>query len=156
MSLHVRAIGGIFILLSSLSLAGTAHANGATTYASRCSMCHRPDGAGLPGQFPRLSGRVAQVATSNAGRALLGKILLNGMYGSITVDGKEINGLMPPMGSMNDQDISDVLNFVVAMKKAGKLATFTASEITKLRAAKLSSAAVGTERNGLAAKGLVP
>jgi mono/diheme cytochrome c family protein len=156
MSFQRRAIGGLFILLSSLSLGGTAYANGAMTYASRCSMCHQSDGAGLPGQFPRLSGRVAQIAASSAGRALLGKILLNGMYASIVVDGKAINGLMPSAGSMNDQDISDVLNFVVAMKKAGKPAPFTAAEITKLRAAKLSSAAVGSERNGLAAKGLVP
>lgn len=157
MSLHVRAIGGIIILLSSLSLGGTAHANGATTYSSRCSMCHRPDGAGLPGQFPRLSGRAAQIAASKEGRALLGKILLNGMYGSITVDGKGINGLMPTMGSMSDQDISDVLNFIVAMQKAGKApAPFSAAEIAKLRAAKQSSTAVGAERNSLAAKGLVP
>lgn len=143
-------------LLVSLGLGAPAYANGATTYSSRCAMCHRPDGAGLPGQFPRLSGRVAQIASAPAGRALLGKILLYGMYGSVTVDGKAINGLMPSMGSLNDQDLADVLNHIIALKKAGKPAPFTAAEIAKLRAAKMSSSAVGTERSGLAAKGLIP
>lgn len=155
MNFQVRAIALSF-LLTSLGLGNPAYANGAATYSSRCAMCHRPDGAGLPGQFPRLSGRVAQIATAPAGRALLGKVLLYGMYGSVTVDGKAINGLMPPMAMLSDQDVADVLNHVVALKKAGKSALFTPAEIAKLRATKMSSSAVGTERNGLAAKGVVP
>ncbi|WP_250890249.1 c-type cytochrome [Sphingobium nicotianae] len=144
-------IAALLLLVPSL-----AHANGAATYSSRCAMCHRPDGAGLPGQFPRLSGRVGQIAGAKDGRVLLGKILLYGMYGSITVDGKPLTGLMPPMGSLPDQDIADVLNHVASFKKAGKPpAPFTAAEIAALRATRLSSAAVGAERASLAAKGVV-
>jgi len=116
MTRRISSIGVAIALV--FGLQGAANATGTATYSSRCSMCHQPSGAGLPGQFPRLSGRVAQIAASPAGRALLGKILLYGMYGSITVDGKMISGLMPPMGSLADQDVADVLNFIVAFKKA--------------------------------------
>lgn len=150
-------VSAMMAALAAVATAAPAEATGSATYSSRCSMCHQPNGAGVAGSFPRLNGRVAQIAASREGRALLGKILLYGMYGQVAVDGKTMNGLMPPMGSMSDQDVADVLNYVVALKKAGKpVAPFTAAEIAKLRTAKMSSAAVGTERNGLAAKGLVP
>lgn len=154
---RIASIGWTLALGAGLCLTGAAHATGTATYLSRCSMCHQPSGAGLPGQFPRLSGRVAQIAASPAGRALLGKIMLYGMYGSIKVDGKMISGLMPPMGSLADQDVADVLNYVVAFKKGGKpVGPFTAAEVAKLRTVKMSGAAVGAERNDLATKGLVP
>lgn len=153
-----RAIGHTALLLVAASgMTGEGRASGAQTYATKCAMCHQPDGAGLAGQFPRLNGRAAQIAASPDGRALLGKILLNGMYGTIKVDGKTMTGLMPPMPMLTDQDAADVLNYVVALRKGGKApAPFKAAEIAKLRAARLSSAAVGTERNRLAGTGIVP
>ena len=152
-----RSIGHGALLLAAWGMAGAAWASGEQTYATKCAMCHQPDGAGLAGQFPRLSGRAAQIAASADGRALLGKILLNGMYGTIKVDGKTMTGLMPPMAMLADQDVADVLNYVVALKKGGKApAPFKAAEIARLRAARLSSAAVGTERNRLAGTGVVP
>lgn len=154
-----RAVPGLAAsVAASFVMAGAAHASGATTYASRCSMCHQTTGAGLAGQFPRLSGRAAQIAASPDGRAYLAKVLLYGLYGAITVDGKPISGMMPSMGTLSDQDIADVLNHVVGLQKAGKApAPFTAAEITKVRAqGKLTSAGVASARTDLAAKGLVP
>jgi mono/diheme cytochrome c family protein len=140
------------------ALPAVALAAGATNYASRCSMCHQPSGAGLPGQFPRLSGRAAQMAGSPDGRAYLAKVLLFGLYGPINVDGKPITGMMPAVGSMNDQDIADLLNHLVSLKKAAKpAAAFTAAEVAKVRAqGKLTSSGVATVRTDLASKGIVP
>lgn len=121
-------------------------------------MCHQRTGAGLPGQFPRLSGRVATIAASQAGRAYLVKVLLYGMFGAIDVDGRRINGMMPPMGSLADQDVADTLNFVVALEKPKKkVASFTAAEVKAVRSAgTLTASAVGKIRADLAAKGDVP
>ncbi|HEX7874320.1 MAG TPA: cytochrome c [Sphingobium sp.] len=138
-------------------MAGTAHAGGQQTFATRCSMCHQTTGAGLPGTFPRLAGRAAQIASSPDGRAYLVKVLANGLYGPITVDGKAISGMMPGMGTMSDQDIADVLNYAVALKKVGKPALYTAAEVAKVRAdGKMSGSAVAAERARVAAKGGIP
>jgi mono/diheme cytochrome c family protein len=137
--------------------ANPAYAAGPQVYASRCSMCHQTTGAGLPGSFPRLSGRVSQIAASPDGRAYLVRVLLFGMYGSVTIDGKSINGLMPNMASMADQDMADVLNHVVSLKKVGKPAAFTAAEVAKVRAGpKATTSAMAAERARLVAKGGFP
>ncbi|MET0365776.1 MAG: cytochrome c [Sphingobium sp.] len=152
--------GAFRVALASLSLfcvAGTAQAGGQQTFASRCSMCHQPTGAGLPGTFPRLAGRAAQIASTPDGRGYLVKVLANGLYGPITVDGKAISGMMPGMGTMSDQDIADVLNYAVSLKKVGKPALYTAAEVAKIRAdGKMSASAVAAERARVAAKGAIP
>ena len=112
----------------------------------------------MPGQFPRLSGRIAQIAGKPDGRAYLAKVLLFGLYGSIIVDGKPITGMMPAVGTMSDQDIADVLTHVAGLQKAAKpAAAFTAAEIGKARAeGKLTSAGVASVRTDLVTKGIVP
>jgi cytochrome c553 len=148
-------------LLLGVAMAGVsvrASGTGAQSFASRCSMCHQPSGAGLPGQFPRLSGRVSQIATTPEGRRYLAMVLLYGIYGPISVDARPITGLMPGMGTMSDQDIADVLNHAVALKKAAKpVAAFTGAEIAKVRVGgKQTAAQVAAERGRLAGKGLIP
>jgi mono/diheme cytochrome c family protein len=147
-----------FTIFAVAAAAVSAHATGPQTFSTRCSMCHQPSGAGLPGQFPRLSGRVSQIAASPDGRRYLALVMLYGMYGAITVDGKPIMGLMPNMGTLKDQDVADVLNHAVALKKAPKPVTaFTAAEIATVRASgKKMASEVAAERSRLAAKGLIP
>lgn len=144
--------------LLALVLHSSAHAGGAQTFAAQCSMCHQPSGAGLPGSFPRISGRVPQIASTPDGRRYLAMVLLYGMIGPITVDGKAISGVMPSMGSMGDQGIADVLNHVLTLgKPAKKPAPFTAAEVAKVRSGGRKSASdVGLERSRLAALKLIP
>lgn len=84
-------------------------------------------------------------------------VLLYGIYGPIMVDDRKITGLMPGMGTMSDQDIADVLNHAVSLKKAAKPGpAFTAAEIAKVRGGgKLTAAQVAAERGRLAGKGLI-
>lgn len=143
--------------LASVALvSGTAaYADGAATYRSRCAMCHKPDGAGVVGAFPRLTGRVAKIAASAEGRSFLAKVLLYGVSGPITVDGKTITSLMPGHGTLSDQDAADLLNHIVGLP--GKPASaFKAGDVTKLRATRMTGAQVGAERKVLAGKGLIP
>jgi mono/diheme cytochrome c family protein len=147
------------ILAVPLLLAAPARAaTGPQNFASHCSMCHQADGAGLPGQFPRLAGRIGPIAASPEGRHYLISVVLTGMYGKIVVDGQPISGLMPSMGMMSDKDVADVLNHVVALKKPAKpVAAFTAAEVAKIRAeGKRTSSDVGAERTRIDAKKLIP
>lgn len=134
-----------------------AHAGGAQTYAQRCAMCHGPDGAGVSGLLPRLKGRAAAIAANRAGRTYLVKAVLFGISGPITVDGKTINGMMPAMAALGDQEIADTLNFLVSVGNPKKAtAPFTAAEIAKVRAmGPMTAAEVARVRAQAAAKGAV-
>ncbi|MGD9812051.1 MAG: cytochrome c [Sphingobium sp.] len=154
-SMHGR-VAAIFLIAG--GIASSVDAAGPQVYSSRCSMCHQPNGAGIPGQFPRLSGRVGQIAASKDGRSYLVKVVLFGMFGPVDVDGRHISGMMPPMGSLADQDVADTLNFVVTLEKPKKAITpFTAAEVKAIRnAEKLTAAKVASLRAGLASKGTIP
>ena len=136
-----------------------ALATGQQTFAAQCSMCHQPDGAGLPGRFPRLKGRIAAIAGSPEARSYPIMVLLHGLYGPITVDGQQISGLMPPVGGqLNDQAVAEVLNHVVSLgKPAKKVAPFTAAEVAAVRAGDhMSGSDIAAERGRLAGRGLIP
>lgn len=151
----MRLAHGMMILAAGLP--GAALATGQQTYATRCSMCHQPSGAGLPGSFPRLAGRVPVIAKSPEGRRYLAMVLLYGLYGPISVDGKPISGLMPSMTTLTDQAIADVLNHAMTLKAVGKVAPFTAPEIAAVRAgARKTGSDVAAERARLAARKLIP
>ncbi len=126
-------------------------------FATRCSMCHQPDAAGLPGQYPRLAGRVGAIAAKADGRHYLALVLLNGMYGKIDVDGHSLTGLMPPAAGASDKDVADTLNALVKLQPpAKKIAPFTAAEIAAVRAeGRKTTAQVAAERTRLVAAGVI-
>jgi len=148
----------VFLAAGVVAMTAPTLAAGPQTYSAQCSMCHQPNGAGLPGSFPRLAGRLPVIAGSPAGRHYLAMVLLHGLYGPIAVDGKHISGLMPSMASLSDQAIADVLNHAMTLDKAArKIAPFTAAEIGKVRAAGGKTGAdVAAERARLAALKLIP
>ena len=127
------------------------------TYLTRCSMCHQSAAQGLSGQFPRLAGRAAQIAQTPEGRHYLARILLWGVYGPIEVDGTPINGLMPSMGSMTDEDIVAVLNHVITLGKPAKAAKpFKPADIAAVRAqGKISGSDNAELRRTLVASGAI-
>jgi mono/diheme cytochrome c family protein len=63
---------------------------GAEVYA-QCQVCHQPTGMGVPGQFPPL----AKSPYVNGGDKRMIAIMLKGLQGSVTVEGKQFNGAMP-------------------------------------------------------------
>jgi mono/diheme cytochrome c family protein len=77
-----------------------------------CSTCHQPNGAGLESSgFPPLTSSPWVVGD----RERLVKIMLNGLYGPIEVNGKKYPGNVPmtPYGGMlNDEEIAAVGNYV--------------------------------------------
>lgn len=98
-----------------------------------------------------------QIASSAGGRRYLALVLINGLYGPITVDGRAINGMMPAAGSLSDQAIADVLNHVLTLPgRAKKAAQFTAAEIAAARAVgRKSGNELAAERSRLVAAKLI-
>jgi len=85
---------------------------GARVYRDNCATCHQLDGMGKDGAYPPLAGSPWPVG--NPARAI--KVVLAGMGGAITVNGKSVpNGSMPNVGkTMKDIDIAAALTYVRA------------------------------------------
>ncbi len=131
------------VAMAGFALAGSAAAadDGATIY-KRCAACHLANGAGVPGAFPPLKSDVRALAGTAAGRRYLALVVIRGVSGPITVEGKAYRGMMPAQAGLNDAQVAAVLNHVV---RGGTAKPFTPREIAGYRAgsAALNSAAVG-------------
>jgi nitrite reductase (NO-forming) len=66
------------------------------------------NGEGLPNVFPPLAG--SDYLKADKDRAI--KVVLKGLSGPITVNGKPYNNLMPPQAYTDDQ-VADVLTYVM-------------------------------------------
>jgi nitrite reductase (NO-forming) len=83
-------------------------AAGKMLFNGTCSVCHQPDGAGLPNVFPPLA--KSDYLNADPKRSI--GVVLNGLSGAVTVNGSEFNSVMPPMSQLNDDEIANILSFV--------------------------------------------
>jgi nitrite reductase (NO-forming) len=83
-------------------------AAGQALFNGTCSVCHQTTGQGLEGVFPPLA--KSDFLMSDVKRAV--GILLNGLTGPVTVNGKTFNSVMPPMSQLNDDEVANILSFV--------------------------------------------
>ncbi len=81
---------------------------GEVLFAGTCSTCHQADGKGLEGVFPPLAG--SDFLAADPQRAI--GIVLNGLSGKVTVNGKDYNSAMPAMSQLNDDEIAYILTYV--------------------------------------------
>ena len=142
-----------------MAAVGTASANGASNgsqvFDTSCAFCHQAGGVGVPGQFPRLAGRVGEIASKSEGKKFLPQILLNGMSGRVTVDGEQILGIMPGFDSMSDDDMAALLTYLTGLDHAP--VAYTVDEIKAARAQpRLAPGDVAAQRADLAEKKIVP
>ena len=84
---------------------------GEGTYKRVCAACHQPDGRGMTGAFPPLA---QSDYLASASKDKLVDHIVNGLQGSITVNGTTYNSAMPPMGFLTDEEIAAALTFVRA------------------------------------------
>jgi mono/diheme cytochrome c family protein len=132
--------------------AGSADA-GSRIYASNCAACHQAGGTGMADAFPPLAGHFPDLLKPADGRTYVGKVLLFGLEGQISVNGGNYAGTMPDWQALSDSDIAAVLNYVSNAWDNGKslpagFKPFTADEIKALRTPPLTSAAVYALRSG--------
>jgi len=136
-------LSALFAISSSAAFADDAGiADGAKVY-QRCAACHLPNGAGVPGAFPQLAGRVSTIASTDAGRDYLVMAISAGLIGALDVEGVKYRGIMPAQAGLSDAEIASALNYVVYLKPANARAdeasdkkpqTFTAEEVAAIRA----------------------
>ena len=92
---------------------GDLMAEGKATYALTCAACHQPTGVGLFPLFPPL----AKSEYANGDPKRMAAIVLKGVTGPITVDGKQYPGSVPMPGheaALTDRKIASALTYVRA------------------------------------------
>jgi len=82
---------------------------GQALFAGTCSVCHQSNGAGMPGVFPPLA--KSDFLATGTGRAI--DVVLHGLSGKVTVNGQEYNSVMPPMNQLNDDEVANILTYVL-------------------------------------------
>jgi mono/diheme cytochrome c family protein len=101
---------------------------GKRLFTTICSACHQPTGQGIPNRFPPLAG--SDFLNADKNRAI--KVLIHGLQGEVTVNGRKFNNSMPsfPLG---DEDIANALTYVYnSFGNSGK--EVTPEEVGVLRA----------------------
>lgn len=83
---------------------------GKVLYNGTCSVCHQQNGEGLGGVFPPLA-QSDYLLTESKRKSV--EIVLNGLTGPVTVNGVDYNSVMPPMSQLNDDEVADILTFVL-------------------------------------------
>ena len=81
---------------------------GKSTFSTLCASCHQADAKGIPGAFPPLAGSDFLMADKK--RSI--NVVLHGLSGQVTVNGKSFTNMMPPQSQLSDREISDVLTYV--------------------------------------------
>lgn len=80
---------------------------GAIVFKTNCAACHQENGQGIANAFPPLASSDFLMADKK--RSI--EIVKRGLEGSVTVNGKTYNSVMPALG-LSDDDIASVLTFV--------------------------------------------
>jgi len=83
---------------------------GKAYFSQNCAVCHQPTGVGVPNMYPPLAGS----EYVNGGSKRLGMILLKGLQGPVTVEGKVYPGsaAMPPWQALPDKKIAAILTYI--------------------------------------------
>ncbi len=102
---------------------------GEVLFKGTCSVCHQDNGEGLPDVFPPLA--KSDFLMKDQDRAI--GIVLNGLTGKVTVNGKDYNSVMPPMSQLNIDAIANILTYVTN-NWGNTGAAITAGEVAKVEA----------------------
>ena len=84
-------------------------AAGGALFNGTCSVCHQNTGSGIPNVFPPLA--KSDFLAADKRRAI--GIVMNGRSGPVTVNGQTFNSVMPPMSQLNDDEVANILTFVL-------------------------------------------
>ncbi|QSR88007.1 c-type cytochrome [Methylacidiphilum caldifontis] len=126
--------------------------SGKEVFSRSCAGCHQQTGAGLTGVFPPLAGHIPEIMGSKKAKDYLIDVVLFGVEGPIQVGDQRYNGSMPGWANVfNDQQIADVLNYVInrwgAQEKRSSNNLYVSSEDVKMHRKKSMTAyAVWTSR----------
>ena len=94
---------------------------GKSLFNGTCSVCHQANGAGLAGVFPPL----AKSDYLNEDPKRAAAVVMHGLSGKVNVNGQEYNSVMPPMNQLNDDEVANILTYVLNSwgNKGGQIKT---------------------------------
>jgi nitrite reductase (NO-forming) len=82
---------------------------GKALFAGTCSTCHQADGKGLEGVFPPLA--KSDYLARDARR--VPSVILHGLTGKLTVNGRDYDSVMPPMTQLTDDEVANISTYVL-------------------------------------------
>ncbi len=143
----------LVLALAAAPVSGRVYAQMPGAFRQRCSVCHQPSGAGIPGVYPPLAATVGNYVRIPEGRNYLVHVLVFGMNGPIVSDGTSYNGYMPSASDFSDEDLAAAINYVLVKLNARLVSRdfkpIAAAEFQAARGAQLSPADVLREREKL-------
>jgi mono/diheme cytochrome c family protein len=104
---------------------------GQTVYTKYCLTCHQVDGSGVPNLNPPL----IQTQWTLGSKTILIEQVLKGSNGKVEIDGETFHNTMPPLATLTDQQIADVLTYV-RNNFGNKASAVTVAEVKAIRAKK--------------------
>lgn len=103
---------------------------GRGVYLSKCAICHGNDGMGDKVTYPPLAGSEWLKEKPDAE---IVKIILQGLTGPITVNGKEWDSTMLPPGVTDSRDLANLLTFLRRQFGGLEKAAYTPEQIDAIR-----------------------
>ena len=141
----------LMLLLATCGIASAA--SGSDIFNSNCVICHQANAKGVPGMYPPLTDSIGSYVAIPEGRAYLVHVVSFGLTGAISVHGQTYNGVMQPWPKFKDEDVAQVLNYVLTTfdaKLVGKDFTpLDADEVKKYRTMNTALGDVHKERKAL-------
>lgn len=146
-----------FPIFLSVLLATECAGASQASYLKHCSLCHQADALGIPGTFPRLMGRVAQMTSTPEGAAFVAQAVLWGMSGTIVVDDVPVTGAMPGVPHVSDEEIFAIVEYLITEGGTAKNTGFFSLESVKTAraAGRIPFTTTNARRNELAAAGII-
>jgi nitrite reductase (NO-forming) len=102
---------------------------GGALFSGACAVCHQANGQGLEGVFPPLA--KSDFLTANKDRAI--GVVLNGLTGPVTVNGKAYDSVMPAMSQLADDEVANLLTYV-GNTWGNNTGAFSTAQVAKVRA----------------------
>lgn len=82
---------------------------GQVLFTGTCSTCHQPNGEGMAGVFPPLAKSSLLAATPKR----IVDIMLRGLSGHVSVNGKDYDSMMPPQTQLTDDEVANIGTYVL-------------------------------------------
>ncbi|MCW0218594.1 MAG: cytochrome c, partial [Prosthecobacter sp.] len=139
-----RAILPVALTLILPSTHAQDTAAGQAVYMQVCFACHQPTGLGLPGMFPPLAGS-DWINAAKPDRLI--RIVLHGITGPLQLNGQPFNSpapLMPPQGTLSDDQIANVLTYV-RTNFGNQASAVSAAEVKAIRESEKARTAMWTQ-----------
>ena len=152
---HRPAVTGgiLLVVLLGFGTPGKAASAGERIFVANCEVCHQADGRGVAGLYPPVAESIGSYVALPQGRAYLVHVVSFGMMGPVSAHGRKYDGFMQSWTRLSDQEIAQVLNYVLTNFNRDLLpkafAPISGAEAKELRAGHLTFEQVHADREAL-------